>query len=112
VRIVDFSRDAAVPIENFGSERARSVHIADGTGEAHVYSIHFEPGGQIGTHPAGFDQLFLVVAGSGWVEGGDGRREALACGQGAYLSRGESHAKGSDAGMTAVMIQVDSIAAR
>lgn len=106
MKVIDFSREHSLPINNFDSVAARSVHLADGEGEAHAYSIHFESGGCIGPHPAGFGQIFLVVQGSGWVIGGDGERTNLECGQGAYIERGEQHSKGSDTGMTAIMLQV------
>ena len=109
VRIVDFSKSSATPIEHFESQDAASVPVASGSGDAHVYTIYFEPGGSIGRHPTGYAQLFLVVAGTGWVEGGDGVRHPLLEGQGAYFENGEQHSKGSDAGMTAVMIQVDQL---
>lgn len=106
MKIVDFSPWRAEPITRFASAAASSLALADGSGEAHVYCVRFGPGGRIGEHPTGFGQLFLVVEGRGWVQGGDGARVELAAGQGAWLARGELHAKGSDQGMTAIMIQV------
>jgi mannose-6-phosphate isomerase-like protein (cupin superfamily) len=105
--VVDFRPARAAPIPNFGSVLADSVRLGDGEGEAHVYFLRIAAGGSIGRHPAGFDQLFLVVEGSGGVVGGDGRRVALAAGQGARFEKGEDHAKGSDAGLAAVMVQVE-----
>ena len=109
MRIVEFSRSSAQPIELFGSISASSVRIADGNGEAHVYCLYFGPGGIIGEHPTGFEQLFLVVNGSGWVAGADGSRVTLNAGQGVFFENGERHSKGSEAGMTALMIQVSSL---
>jgi quercetin dioxygenase-like cupin family protein len=106
VKPLDLRRVATAPIRNYDSVRAASARLADGAGEAHVHLVRFEPGGAIGRHEAGFGQLFLVLEGSGWVEGGDGRRVELAAGQGAWIARGEQHAKGSEAGMTALMLQV------
>jgi quercetin dioxygenase-like cupin family protein len=106
VRIVEFRREAAQPITLFDSSGAFSVALADGNGEAHVYCVHIEPGGCIGAHDAGFGQLFLVVQGSGWAAGADGARVALRAGQGALFERGERHSKGSDEGMTVIMVQV------
>ena len=109
MQVVDFGPEQAEGIGEFGSRGARAVALGDGVGRAHVYAVHVEPGGQIGAHPAGFGQLFLVVTGSGWVAGADGRRVPLAAGQGAYIGRGEIHAKGSDSGMVAIMVQVDEL---
>jgi quercetin dioxygenase-like cupin family protein len=107
MRIVEFGADQASPIENYQSLLATSVPLADGAGECHVYCVRIAAGGSIGRHLAGFDQLFLVVEGAGWVEGGDGKREAISAGQGAFFEKGEMHAKGSDDGLVAVMVQME-----
>ena len=85
---------------------ASSIKLAEGEGEAHAYLLFFEPEGEIGPHEAGFGQLFFAVAGAGWVAGGDAIRIPLATGQAALIDRGEVHSKGSDTGLTALMIQV------
>ena len=105
MRIVEFPADRGEPIAEFGSIGARAVHLGDGGGEMHGWCLHFEPGGAIGPHVAGFGQLFLVVAGSAWAAGADGRRVELAAGRGAWFARGELHSKGSDAGATVIMVQ-------
>lgn len=110
IRIFSFDIDRALPIERFGSGGASSVELAHGSGEAHSYAVHFQPGGSIGRHPAGFDQLFLVVQGSGWVAGADGVRLAVDQACGAFIPKGEVHSKGSEAGMLAVMIQASEFA--
>lgn len=106
MHVIDFSPERGKPITEYASRGAAAQALADGTGEAHVYAVHFDPGGEIGAHPAGFGQLFLIVAGSGWVAGADGVRHAVRAGQGAVIARGEVHAKGSGVGCTAVMIQL------
>jgi quercetin dioxygenase-like cupin family protein len=68
--------------------------------------VYFEAGGVIGPHEAGFGQLFLPLAGSGWVAGADGEHVAIGEGEAAFISRGEVHAKGSETGLTALMVQV------
>jgi quercetin dioxygenase-like cupin family protein len=98
------------PIAQYQSHGAHALPLADGQGEGHVYSIRFAPGGAIGPHEATFGQLFLVVAGSGWVSGGDGTARPLGVGQAALIARGELHAKGSDTGMTAIMVQLTDLA--
>jgi quercetin dioxygenase-like cupin family protein len=109
MRVVEFSRSCAQPIELFGSISASSVRLADGKGEAHVYCVYVGPGGSIGEHPTGFGQLFLVMDGSGWVTGADGSRVTLTAGQAAFFESGERHSKGSEGGMTALMVQVSSL---
>ena len=109
MRRIEFTPDRADPIARFESVAASSVPLGHGEGEAHVYCVRFEAGGRIGRHEAGFDQLFLVVQGEGWAEGGDGERVTLSAGQGARFEKGEPHAKGSDVGMTAIMVQVSAL---
>jgi quercetin dioxygenase-like cupin family protein len=108
--ILRFDAAAAERITRFRSQRAASLEVAEGAGEAHAYVIYFEPGGEIGPHEAGFGQIFLAVAGSGWVAGGDGARVQLAEGDAAFIRRGEVHSKGSETGMTAFMVQVRDLA--
>ena len=105
MRVVEFSAKAAEPITLFESVAASSVSLGHGRGDLHVYCVHLGANGEIGAHPTGFAQLFLVVQGTGWAEGADGRRVALRAGQGAFFERGEMHSKGSETGMTAIMVQ-------
>jgi quercetin dioxygenase-like cupin family protein len=93
-------------IANFASRDASSAHLAAGFGESHVYLLQFEAGGVIGRHEAGFGQVLIVLAGSGWVSGDDGNRVEVGVGGVVFIERGEQHAKGSDTGMSALMVQV------
>jgi quercetin dioxygenase-like cupin family protein len=106
VALISFREDPGVPITQFASRAAASVDLAHGDGDAHVYVVHVDAGGEIGPHEAGFGQLFVVVTGSGWVREADGPRVEVDAGQAAFFPRGTVHSKGSDEGMTAVMIQV------
>ena len=54
----------------------------------------------------GFGQLFCAMAGVGWVAGADGVRHELRTGQAAIIARGELHAKGSETGLTALLVQI------
>jgi quercetin dioxygenase-like cupin family protein len=109
MKIIEFSPNLAKPIEVFNSVSASSLRLGDGSGEVHIYCIYFESGSQIGKHPTGYGQLFLVMNGEGWVAGSDGERIKLKTGQGAFFERGELHSKGSDIGMTVIMIQVSNL---
>ena len=110
MRVVRFDRDGADRITEYDSSGASSIDVAEGKGEAHAYLVYFEAGGEIGPHEAGFGQLFLAVSGGGWVAGDDGERIPLAQGEAAFIRRGEIHAKGSETGMTAFMVQVRDLA--
>lgn len=111
MRLIEFSRDRAKPITLFESLSAASLEIGEGDGEAHIHCVYLEPGGHIGDHRAGFDQLFLVVEGTAWAAVEGQQRVALSAGQGAYFATGEIHSKGSDQGATVIMIQVRRLAA-
>ena len=108
MEIVRFSASHAKRIgaRPYEVKLASSIELAEGEGEAHAYVVYFEPGGVIGPHEAGFGQILLAVAGSGWVAGADGHRLTLAEGEAAFIDRGEVHSKGSESGMTAFMVQV------
>jgi quercetin dioxygenase-like cupin family protein len=106
MHVFDFGPERATPITEYASRGAAAQPLAGGAGESHVYAVHLDAGGVIGPHPAGFGQLWLVVVGDGWVAGADGLRHPVSAGQGAAIAQGEVHAKGSDAGCTAIMIQL------
>lgn len=110
MHVIDFAPDRATPITEYGSRAASAQPLGDGRGEAHVYAVHIAAGGEIGLHPAGFGQLFCVIAGAGWVAGADGIRHEIHEGQAAVIARGEKHAKGSATGLSAVMIQIAELA--
>jgi hypothetical protein len=106
MHLIDFGPDRATAVSEYASRGTRAQPLADGAGEAHVYAVHLDAGGEIGPHPAGFAQLWLVVDGEGWVAGADGVRHRVGAGTGALIARGELHAKGSERGCSAIMIQV------
>ena len=108
MRIVRPTENAAgrIGLRPYVVRNTSSLEIAEGEGEAHAYVLYFEPGGEIGPHEAGYGQLFLALSGEGWGAGGDGNRQLLATGEAAFISRGEIHSKGSEIGLTALMVQV------
>jgi quercetin dioxygenase-like cupin family protein len=98
-------------VSTYESRGTSAVRLAAGHGEAHAYQLQFEAGGAIGRHEAGYGQLFIVLAGRGWVSGREGVRVEVDAGDVVLIERGEQHAKGSETGMTAVMVQVRDLAA-
>jgi quercetin dioxygenase-like cupin family protein len=95
-------------INDYDSVGARSVALASGRGEAHVWLLTFEPLGLIGPHTAGFDQLFFVIEGSAWVIV-DGERTELAAHEAATIDLGQYHSKGSEHGARVLMVQLSSL---
>jgi hypothetical protein len=72
MQLLSFGPKDGTPITTYHSHRALAVPLGSGRGEGHIYCIYLGPGGEIGPHESGFAQLFLVLAGSGWVSGADG----------------------------------------
>ena len=106
MKIVRF--DPSRPITQHGSTGATVAGIARMEGRAQVVCIRLESGGVLGEHPAVRAQLFLVVAGSGWVRAGAHRRD-VAAGSGALWEPDELHESGTDDGMTAVVVEAEAI---
>lgn len=106
MHVIDFAPDRAAQITEFESRAASAQLLGRGHAEGHVYAVHLSAGGEIGRHLAGFAQLFLLLAGDGWVCGADGVRHPVRAGQAAVIARGEVHAKGSETGCTAIIIQL------
>ncbi|HEY8520198.1 MAG TPA: cupin domain-containing protein [Gammaproteobacteria bacterium] len=112
MRILSFTDEGAELIGDFGSSGAAAVNLAMGFGETHAYAVYFEPGGLIGPHRAEFAQLFIVVGGQGWVASEDGVKHPISAGQLAHIEKDEMHSKGSDGGMSAIMLQVTDLVAQ
>jgi hypothetical protein len=98
MKLVDLSPERATAIREFDAISVAAVALASGSGAAHVYALHFEPGRLIGPHLAGFGQVLVPLTGSGWVAGADGVRFPLVPGQAAYWSRGSCTRKGAAMG--------------
>ena len=100
--------DPSRPITEHGSSGATVAGIARLEGSAQVVCIRLDAGGRVGEHPATIPQLFLVVAGSGWVRGGADRRDVVA-GSAVFWEPNELHESGTDDGMTAVVVEAESL---
>ena len=89
-----------------GSVSARVKRLAP---QAHAVVIEIGPEGIVARHPAVVPQLFVVVSGSGWVSGDNGEREAIRAGEAVLWDQGEDHESGSDEGMTALVVEAESL---
>ena len=104
MEIFRFDRDEH-PISAHGSIGVHATRIASGDGDVTLACLAVLPGGTIGTHPTTGDQLFLVIAGSGWVAGDDGIRHPVQAGQGARWAAGEVHTSGTATSLTALAVE-------
>jgi quercetin dioxygenase-like cupin family protein len=68
-----------------------------------------EPGGRLRRHPATFPQILAVLEGSGDVSGADGVDEAIDAGEAVFWHQGEEHEMKSDVGLTALIIEGESL---
>lgn len=93
-------------IDRHGSIGASVEHIARPISRAQLVVIELEPGGVLGRHDAQADQLFIVVAGSGSVSGGDGVEVEIGAGMAAFWTAAESHeTRAGEEGLRAIVLE-------
>lgn len=110
MRIFRFDPEVARPITQFGSGGASIAPIArPEPGFVQLGCMYIVAGGHIERHPASSPQLFLVVAGEGWVSGADGLRVPIRAGEAAFWEPGEAHESGSEQGMTALVLEAEAL---
>jgi hypothetical protein len=78
-------------------------------GGLRIACMHIGPGGVVGYHQAVTPQLFLVVAGTGWVRGTEPEYTPIGPNMAAFWAAGEWHESGSDTGMTAIVCEGASV---
>ena len=103
MEIFEFDRAERV-VSTYGSVGLQVTRVAAGE-SVQLTCLTVEPGGVIGTHPAPVPQLFLVVAGEGWVAGQEGERVTVGAGQGVRWEVGEDHTSGTAVGFTALVVE-------
>ncbi|MCA1726005.1 MAG: cupin [Thermomicrobia bacterium] len=114
MRIYRFDAGVGRPISHFDSDfvMTRIARIAggrNGTDDLFIGCMHVGAGGIVGYHQATVPQLFLVVAGAGWVRGDAEGRRPIAALEAAFWQRGEWHEAGSETGMTVFVVEGDGV---
>jgi len=109
MQVFRFDTEVAWPVTDYGSRFRLARLLWARAGEVRVDCLFLGPGDRIGIHPAGLPQLFCVVAGEGWVQGADAERVVITPGQAALWTAGEEHAAETDTGMTAIVIQAETL---
>ncbi len=71
--------------------------------------FRFEPGGRLRRHPGTYPQTLAVLEGSGEVSGANGVDEPIGAGEAVFLHEGEDHEMKSDAGLTVLIIEGESL---
>ena len=105
VELISFDAGTGRPIAAHGSVgfTAQALVRADNVA---VTVLHVAAGGEIGRHPATSDQLLLITAGRGAVQGGDGVWHDIIAGQAVLWTAGEQHTTRADEAITAVGIEI------
>ncbi len=104
MHLYEFDRSVAFHNTNAGSDFFIAPFTAPSASNMRVHFFHLDPGGFVGRHPTGVRQAFCVVDGEGWVTGDDDVRVGIRKGQAALWLEGETHAAGTDSGLTAVVV--------
>ena len=71
--------------------------------------FRFEPGGRIRRHPGTYPQIIAVLEGSGEVSGANRVDEPIGAGEAVFLHQNEDHEVKSDAGLTALILEGESL---
>lgn len=71
--------------------------------------FRFEPGGRLRRHRGTDPQIFAILEGTGEVSGADAVVEPIAAGEALFLHEGEEHEMKSAAGLTALIIEGESL---
>ena len=104
VRVVDLSAARGRWIAAHGGAFTL-VPIMAPDDAARTVVMHLGPGDTVGEHETATRQLMVVVRGSGWASGADGVRTSIAEDHGVLFEEGETHAAGTDTGMTVVVVE-------
>lgn len=92
--------------DRFGTRYVRlwQAGVLENAEQTRVHVARFEKDSLLGRHPTRIWQLFMVIAGSGWVSGGDQVRFPISTGQAVLWHPGEEHESGSESGMSVLIL--------
>ncbi|GIO31687.1 MULTISPECIES: cupin domain-containing protein [Paenibacillus] len=109
MKIVDFGSEKGRIIEAFGSQNLAMTRILSSSGELQTGCMHLGPNGVVGYHQATVPQLFLVVGGEGFVKGKENEELPIQAGSAAFWEAGEWHETRTEQGLTAIVIEGESL---
>ncbi|AIQ59114.1 cupin domain-containing protein [Paenibacillus borealis] len=108
MKIYNFQQESGKPISAFNSDFIISKIIHTGS-DAHIGCVYLGHQGVIGYHQATCPQLLLIMNGEGYVRGGEEEFTAVRAGQAVFWEQDEWHETRTDSGMTAIIIESDSL---
>lgn len=103
MRLIQFGHGRARDITAPGSTGLAGVPLVHPDGQCGLIVMYLEAGGEIGRHRATWDQLLLVVSGSGTVCGDDGRWHPITAGEAVYFTAGEEHTTRASSAMMVII---------
>ncbi|MEU4240372.1 cupin domain-containing protein [Actinoplanes sp. NPDC026619] len=106
MEIFSFEVSAGRAVDAYGSVGLTAQKLVRGEA-VHVTVLHVAAGGRVGRHPAPVDQLFIVTAGRGAVQAGDGDWQPVGAGQAVVWRAGAEHATRADEDITAVVVEME-----
>jgi quercetin dioxygenase-like cupin family protein len=120
VRLFSFEANRGRPLTQWSDSEGVSHRVDPKTSKVVISPIfmsqsgsrfaafYIGKGGFVPRHPTTEPQLFVVIQGTGWVSGEDGKKVPIKAGQAAYWEPGETHESGTDEGMQAIIAHSDS----
>ncbi|PEB64528.1 cupin [Priestia megaterium] len=109
MEIYKLNKENGKKVEKYDSSLATYLKLIQTNEIANIGCMYIEPKGILGHHQAPISQLFVVVQGEGWVTGEDQNQINIKAGEAAFWVKGEWHTSGSNGGMTAILIQSESL---
>ncbi|MDY0944259.1 cupin domain-containing protein [Priestia megaterium] len=109
MKIYKLNKENGKKVEKYDSNLATYLKLVQTNEIANIGCMYIDPKGILGYHQAPVSQLFVVVQGEGWVTGEDQKQINIKAGEAAFWEKGEWHTSGSNSGMTAILIQSESL---
>ena len=108
MKIYHFKPESGQSITAFNSDFILS-RIIQTEEKTHIGCVYLGPQGVIGFHQSTCPQLLLIVNGEGDVRGEEAEFTAVCAGQAVFWELGEWHETRSESGLTAIIIEGDSL---
>lgn len=105
MKIGRFDASVGRRVSAYGSQNLTISRVAHVERETAIHCMFLEAGGKVGFHQTIQNQLFLVVAGAGWVRGETGAEIEISVGEAAFWHAGEWHGARTERGLTALVIE-------
>jgi quercetin dioxygenase-like cupin family protein len=105
MRIFRYDSGGGQEIKEYNSSNVFISPILQIEKGAVIHLMSFDPQAVIGSHQTGGPQVLLVIEGEGWVRSESPEPIPVAEGDAVFWDSGEWHESGSEAGMTAIVIE-------